>query len=98
MFGEAKTGAAKILLVDDDIDTLDYLSLALLRHGFILERATSGNDALKAIQTPPQPDIIISDYKMPNGDGLELVKCLKDMQAPIPVIWMSGNVSAFQYR
>lgn len=58
-----------VLLVDDDVSVISFLSFALAQDGFMIAQATSGREAL-ARYDEIQPDLIILDVGMPEMDGL----------------------------
>jgi signal transduction histidine kinase/ligand-binding sensor domain-containing protein/DNA-binding response OmpR family regulator len=71
----ASDNAAKILLIDDDIDFRDYIKNTLIENFKILE-ASNGKDGLM-IAMKELPDLIISDVFMPEMAGIEFTKRLK---------------------
>jgi len=80
-----------ILIVDDEIDLLEFLAIDLNSAGYQTFKAASGNEALKIV-IKEQIDLIISDIRMPDGDGIYLLNTLKNRHAKIPVVFF---VSAF---
>jgi sigma-B regulation protein RsbU (phosphoserine phosphatase) len=60
----------KILLVDDNQLVLEMMSKALTREGFICLKAASAAEAMALLQKDV-PDIILSDYEMPDANGFE---------------------------
>jgi len=81
-----------ILLVDDDVDSLWLLQLALEGHGHHVILAEDGEAALyKASRC--LPDLIVTDWNMPGTDGVELCRRLKfyPALAQIPVVLSSGQ-------
>jgi len=62
--------AKKILLVDDDVDIIEFISYSLKNEGYIIETAKNGIEAIKKAQTF-RPDLIIMDIMMPEMDGIE---------------------------
>lgn len=92
----------KILVVDDSpLDRKLVGGLLLKIGGVEVQYAVDGDEALAAVQNDP-PDVVVTDLEMPQMDGLELVRRLRDLQSAIPVILMTaaGNqtiaVSALQ--
>ncbi len=82
---------AKILVIDDQVETLKLLKLIL--DGYQLDLALSAEEGLrKAVEW--QPDLIILDIMMPEIDGFEAFKMLKEDEATnnIPVIFVSARV------
>ncbi len=66
----------KILIVDDDVDTLRLVGLMLQRQGYQIAAATSGEQALgKAFEE--KPDVILLDVMMPDMDGYEVTRRLR---------------------
>jgi CheY-like chemotaxis protein/MinD-like ATPase involved in chromosome partitioning or flagellar assembly len=66
----------KILIVDDDIDSLKLIGLMLQRHGYEIMAANAGGQALtKAVSE--HPDLIILDIMMPDMDGYEVCRRLR---------------------
>ena len=67
----------KILVVDDEPDILEILTYNLEKEGFLVETAVDGEEGIqKAIKM--QPDLIILDIMMPNIDGVEVCRNLRD--------------------
>tara|TARA_B100000795_G_scaffold270052_1_gene262261 strand:+ start:9300 stop:9983 length:684 start_codon:yes stop_codon:yes gene_type:complete len=61
---------AKILIVDDEPDILEFVGYNLENEGYIVEKANSGSEAL-ALNKSFKPDLIILDVMMPELDGIE---------------------------
>lgn len=68
----------KILIVDDDPETLRLVSLMLKRQGFQIVAAESGKQAV-AMASAELPDIILLDVMMPDMDGYEVTRLLRKM-------------------
>ena len=65
-----------ILIVEDDPETRLFYSAAFEGHGFVIEQAHNGFQALeKALKTPP--DLIVTDIAVPGIDGIELCRRLR---------------------
>ncbi|MFP4119981.1 MAG: response regulator [Coleofasciculus sp.] len=67
-----------VLLVEDEVDTLDLLTIILESYGATVEGVTSANQAL-ALFSQGQPDVLISDIGMPGMDGYELIRQVRDL-------------------
>ena len=81
----------KILLVDDEVDILEFLKYNLEQDNFEVLVSTNGKDALKKISQ--SPDLIVLDIMMPEMDGFELyqqIKKNKDYQ-DIPIIFLTAK-------
>jgi CheY-like chemotaxis protein len=85
-----------VLIVDDNADSLDVLSLALERFGATVQTAANARDALaKALAM--HPHAIVSDLSMPDEDGLWLVDQLKHRQhgGAIPTVALTAHRSRY---
>ena len=69
-----------ILLVDDNVDYLFPMKEALYSHGYTVYAADDGTQATKIISATTL-DLIISDIKMPNFDGMQLHQFVREMKA-----------------
>jgi two-component system alkaline phosphatase synthesis response regulator PhoP len=67
----------KILLVDDEPDILEFISYNLNKEGFEVFTSTNGRDAIK-IATKEKPDLIILDVMMPDLDGIETCRIIRE--------------------
>lgn len=79
----------KILIVDDDTAFCLMLKTWLKKRGFEAEEAFSCEEALKRVQTVGF-DIILTDLRLPDKDGLYLLKTVKETNPEIQVILMTG--------
>ena len=68
---------AKILCVDDDRPTVTIISGVLKKEGYEVETALDGHDGLKRAREG-KPDLIVLDIMMPDIDGYEVCRRLKD--------------------
>jgi pilus assembly protein CpaE len=82
----------KILIVDDDFDTLHMVGKMLERHGFTITAANNGEKALQFAKTE-NPDLIILDVMMPGMDGYEVTRELRSQEATafIPIILFTAK-------
>jgi PAS domain S-box-containing protein len=91
----AKFKGLRVLLVDDEIDTLNLLSAILDQKGAEVKAETSVADALEMIKGW-KPDIIVSDIAMPDEDGYSLIKKLRaltpEQGGAIPAIALTAYV------
>jgi two-component system response regulator ChvI len=78
-----------IALVDDDRNILTSVSIALQAEGFVTRVYSEGTAALKAFADNP-PDLGVFDIKMPNMDGMELLRRLREFSA-LPVIFLTSK-------
>ncbi len=84
--------AEKILIVDDDLDTLRLVGLLLERQGYQIIVADNGSQALDKSLTE-SPEIILLDVMMPDMDGFEVARRLRanEMTAAIPIIFFTAK-------
>lgn len=84
----------KVLLVEDYRDIREMMAALLWGAGFEVAKAADGNEAIeKAFENPP--DVILTDLYMPNCDGLEMTRKLRQMPqfAATPIIMLSADRS-----
>jgi CheY-like chemotaxis protein len=84
--------AARIMVVDDDADTVTVLAHYLQREGFSTIEALSGSQCLSLV-AQNHVDVILLDLMMPDMDGFEVVRALKNnpATADIPVIMITAR-------
>ena len=82
----------RLLIVDDEEDFLDVISQRLQSRGFDVTTAGSGQDALEAA-AKSDFDTALVDLKMPGMDGEELIKRLKEHDATIEIVVLTGHGS-----
>src|SRR5512147_2968384 len=84
--------AEKILIVDDDIDSLKLIGMMLQRQGYEIVAASNGQQALGRAHAD-QPDLIILDVMMPDMDGYEVCRRLRHDPATqtIPIIMFTAK-------
>ena len=79
-----------ILLVDDEEDIRDLLGMLLMDLGYSVRTAEDGEAALASFKES-QPDIILTDIKMPGINGLALLRAVKKKAPEVEVIMISGH-------
>ncbi len=83
---------ANILIVDDEQSYRQLLSLVFEEQGNNIRTAMNGRQALEALQAEPA-DIIISDVKMPDMDGIEMLRAVRETSPDLGVILMTAFAS-----
>lgn len=78
-----------ILCVDDEVDILELFKDEFIDCGFKVLEASNGVDAFE-IYKNNKVDCIVSDIRMPGGDGVTFVKNVKDDGAEIPIFLVTG--------
>jgi two-component system response regulator HydG len=82
----------RILLVDDNANGLAARKSVLEELGFSIVTCTSGADALEQFSSRDAFDLVVTDYKMPRMDGLELIGRLRKHTPSLPIVLISGYV------
>jgi CheY-like chemotaxis protein len=80
-----------ILLVDDNRDGLLVRRTLLEECGYLVQIACNGEEALKLFETSPY-DVVVTDYRMPRMDGIELIRRMRQVNPLTRVILLSGFV------
>jgi CheY-like chemotaxis protein len=80
-----------ILCVDDEESILLLRSLVLEKGGYVPIPASSGFAALEALASVPV-DLVLSDYLMPEMDGVKLTRAIKAWNPDLPVLLISGVI------
>ena len=81
--------AATIALVDDDLNILTSVSMALEAEGFTVRSYVDGAEALKGLAQTPA-DLVVLDIKMPRLDGMELLSRLR-RTSDVPAIFLTSK-------
>ena len=84
--------AAQILIVDDDVEALKLIGLMVERKGYEIQATTSGENALQKA-SEAIPDLIILDVMMPDIDGYEIARRLRDQPETqeIPILFFTAK-------
>ena len=80
----------KILLVDDDPLVRASLAEVLSESGYEVAEAADGNDGLEVLENLSF-DLVVLDILMPNRDGLETIRVIREKWAALPVLAISGG-------
>jgi len=92
MSGDFDWSSHKCLLVDDNVDVLTYLKRILLDTGIDVLTANSGASAIEVIRKNPGLDVILLDLQMPEINGLEVTKEIKQISPAIPIIAQTAYI------
>ena len=87
-----KTKPVRVLMVEDDPDTLDWMRLLLEARGYLTQAAASGASA-EEIAATWRPHLVLQDMKLPDVDGIELLERLKAIAADSEIIVITGHAS-----
>nr|WP_267955378.1 two-component system response regulator GlrR [Halomonas ethanolica] len=88
----AKASTAHVLLVDDDISLLRLLGMRLESRGYRVTTAESGPEALRKLEAE-RPDIVLSDLRMDEMDGMALFQAIQREVPGLPVIILTAHGS-----
>lgn len=80
----------RILVVDDNDAILKLLKSVLPKLGFDADYASSGNSAVELLKNQNY-DLILSDIRMPDVNGIEVATAASVSSPHVPVLFMSGN-------
>ncbi len=84
----------KILVVDDEPDLLEVLALQFEMSGAFVTKASNGLTALDLVMKSPV-DLILSDVRMPHGDGLSLLRNVRKLNPTWPIFFLMTGFSDF---
>ena len=84
-----------VLLVDDEQNVLNSLRRTLRKEPYEIITAASGEEALALLEkSPNQVSVVVSDFKMPEMDGITLLRQIRDRNDGIIRIMLSGYADA----
>ncbi|MBI5281258.1 MAG: response regulator [Candidatus Solibacter usitatus] len=84
---------ARILLVDDNRSGLMARRVVLEELGYLTDGASDARKALELFRAG-QYDLVVTDFRMPGMDGVELIEKLREEKPGIPIVLISGFVDA----
>jgi CheY-like chemotaxis protein len=84
-------GGRRVLVVDDDPAIRDLFGLCLRRAEFVVDLATSGEEALRCV-ADIRPDVMTLDLGMPDIDGFAIIDRLRALPMSPPIVVVSGHV------
>lgn len=79
----------KILIVDDERDILEIMAEEFTFKGHVVSTASSGNEAIEILKRDTF-DVIVSDFKMPNGNGMTVLNYVKTLNPRPRFFFVSG--------
>ena len=82
----------KLLIVEDELKTASFLKRGFTETGFVVDTATDGSEALRALQTVTF-DLIVLDLMLPGMDGLRLLTWLRETGITSPVLILTAKDS-----
>jgi two-component system response regulator AtoC len=80
----------KILIVDDELNMRLVLAAMLKKEGYEIASASDGREALQILKSG-KISAVVTDLKMPNIDGMELLHCVSERHPEVPVIMITAH-------
>jgi two-component system, OmpR family, response regulator len=80
----------RVLVVDDEPSIVDVVSMALRHHGYGVEAADNGRDALDRVRRW-RPHAMVLDVMLPDMDGFEVARRLSAEHAAVPILFLSAR-------
>jgi two-component system, OmpR family, response regulator len=87
---EAATAPRRVLVVDDEPNIVDVISMALRFQGFEVESAGTGSAAIAAV-SEHRPHLIVLDVMLPDMEGFEVARRLGARHARVPIIFLTAR-------
>ena len=90
MIQTAEETLARVLVVDDEPNIADVISMALKYNDFTVATAADGNEALEQV-SDFRPDLIVLDVMMPGLDGFQVAKRLAERSNDVPILFLTAR-------
>ena len=86
-----RAATRRILVVDDELIVRSWIARLLREEGYAVEIATDGAEALRiARESPDDFDLVVTDVRMPQMDGWQLGRRVREEWPGLPVLYISG--------
>jgi two-component system response regulator PilR (NtrC family) len=80
---------ANLLIVDDELGMRQFLTHLFQREGHAVRSAENGREAMELLRTAPA-DLIVSDVRMPDMNGIELLRAARELLPDVEVVMMTA--------
>jgi two-component system OmpR family response regulator len=80
----------RVLVVDDESNITDLVSMALRYEGFEVETAATGRDAIRMVEKF-RPELVILDVMLPDVDGFAVTERLKGARVKVPILFLTAR-------
>ena len=87
---EQSTEQVRVLVVDDEPNIVDVISMALRFEGFSVDSAGSGADAIASVAAS-KPQVMVLDVMLPDIDGFEVARRLAGARAGVPILFLTAR-------
>jgi two-component system OmpR family response regulator len=87
---EVEPDGVRVLVVDDEPGIVDVISMALRYHGFDVEAAGNGKEALDQVRRW-RPHVMVLDVMLPDMEGFEVARRLSAEHADVPILFLSAR-------
>ena len=84
----------KVLVADDEQSMREFLEYLLEKEGYEVETAGDGREALEILRRDSNFDLVISDLRMEDVDGLQLLEQIRSLDADLPFIFVTAYASS----
>ena len=91
---EKNASNKKVLIVDDEPDSLELVKLVLESAGFKTVSAANGIEALNQVDVS-KPDLVLLDIMMPDMDGWEVFRKIKEKNSTLPIAILTAKAQNF---
>jgi len=88
--------AKQILIVDDELSIITAVSAILKQAGYEIETAASGQEALTILAQSPAPDLLILDLMLPDIDGYEICRQVRERPFYLPILMLTARDSDWE--
>ncbi|MDM7323461.1 MAG: response regulator, partial [Thermus sp.] len=82
---------ARTLLVEDDPQVGELVKRFLEKEGLLVEWVRTGRGALEQVWGGARPDLVVLDRGLPDLEGLEVLKSLRELDPLLPVLLLTGK-------
>jgi two-component system response regulator PilR (NtrC family) len=85
--------AKRVLVVDDEPSMREFLEIMLVQEGYQVSTASTGEEGVKMYRLT-EPDLVLTDVKMPGMSGLDLIREIHSIDSAVPIIAITAYASA----
>jgi two-component system response regulator PilR (NtrC family) len=90
---ESDSMGERLLIVEDELSMREFLEIMLKHDGYDVRSAGSGEEAFE-IFGEEEPDLVLTDVKMPGMSGLDLIRKIRSLDSAVPIIAITAYASA----